>query len=685
MYHSFALFAALLISSAASLCAQTGGERFIRVVKLLREEHLDPKTQSTANNDAVVRLFMLEADPRRLLFTEKHLDSVSQAAPAFFKGDNAPEIETFLLRTRRFYSQRCRIAAENLHKITAKAPVFSRGDTLRAYYTHQSYFAPDEKALLKRYRNLLHFSVLSEASARAADKNESTATVAAREGAALQQKEKDRMLCIIQRFEKDSNACYEMLEAALCDAFARLHDPHSNFFSKQQYRQFMTGLASDAFSYGFVLGDDEEDQVRIEHLNPGGPAWKSSQVHEGDILHGLSDASGNAADLSCKDAAAIEELIQSLPGNRITLELKTAGGTLQRVTLTKGLSQVEENRVTGFILEGERNIGYIHLPAFYTGWEKQFGLGVGCANDVSKEILKLGGENIEGLILDLRFNGGGALSEAADLAGAFIDVGPVCIMEQQGNPPFVYKETTRGTVFQKPLIILVNSYSASASEIVSGVLQDHGRAIIAGSPTYGKSTGQRVIAVDETNAAAGFLKVTDSYFYSPDGDSHQQKGIVPDILIPDPYMAFASAESEAENALPNKSSDKNVYFSFPEIPYLDSLQQRSRKRLAGSGYFRQVDTLNAKIGLEKKNGISYVLSPAAFDPGNTLEELRSLLASPQKEEAPYTAAVNAYLQERLNLDPVLQEQVRIQKEELLLDMTLRETYRVMLDYITFAR
>lgn len=684
MHHSFALLSAFFISSALSLCAQTAGERFTRVVKLLRQEHLSPKVQSPENNNAVVRLFMLEADPRRLIFTEKQADSLSRIAPAFFKGDNASEIERFLLQTRSIYILRCRAAAQNLRSMAAKAPVFSAADTLRAYYTSQPYFATDDKALRERYRKLLHFSVLNEAATLAADKNENIAGITTREGASLQQKEMNRMLCVLQRYENDSNACYEMLGAALCNAFARLHDPHSCFFSQQQYRQFMTGLASDALSYGFILEDDEDDQVRIGHLNPGGPAWKSSQVHEGDILQALFDASGKPADLSCKNAADTEALIQSLPGNRITLELKTAGGTLQRVTLSKGLSQVEENRVTGFILKGERNIGYIHLPAFYTGWEKQFGLGVGCANDVSKEILKLGAENIDGLILDLRFNGGGALNEAADLAGAFIDIGPVCIMEQKGNPPVVYKETTRGTVFQKPLIILVNSYSASASEIVSAVLQDHGRAIIAGCPTYGKSTGQRVINVDPANASAGFLKVTDSYFYSPSGDSHQQKGIVPDILIPDPYMAFATAENETENALPNKSSDKNVYFSFPLIQYIDSLKERSRQRLAVNSYFLQVDSLNQNTGIEKQNGIMYILTPSRFQQAGTMEQLRILLSSPRPEDSPYTPAVNPYLQQRLNLDPVLQEQLSIQKEELMLDMTLRETYFVMLDYIIFA-
>src|SRR6185295_15214954 len=198
--------------------------------------------------------------------------------------------------------------------------------------------------------------------------------------------------------------------------------------------------------------------------------------------------------------------------------IKKADGSERSVSLWKEKREEDDddNKVKSFLLKGSKTIGFLSLPAFYEDWENEKGIN-GCANDVAKEILKLKKESIEGLILDLRYNGGGSMQEAVELAGIFVDAGPVGQYKTREAKVYTLKDVNRGTIYDGPLMVLVNGYSASASEMVAGTLQDYNRAVIVGSPTYGKATAQVVLPMDTTinpgddnknKKAASDLKVT---------------------------------------------------------------------------------------------------------------------------------------------------------------------------------
>ena len=222
------------------------------------------------------------------------------------------------------------------------------------------------------------------------------------------------------------------------------------------------------------------------------------------------------------------------------------------------MSKVEENSVRGFVIN--EKYGYIKIPSFYTGFESSNKQGL--ANDVAKELYKLKKENINGLILDLRFNGGGSVEEAINLVGMFIDRGPITILKQKDSESKTIKDYNRGSIFTKPIVVIVNSYSASASELFAAAMQDYNRAIVVGTPTFGKATGQIIIPIDDTNEALGYTKITIEKFYRVTGKSHQSTGVVPDVLFPSFYDDFEIGEQYNAHILAADS----IPFSLKHIP-----------------------------------------------------------------------------------------------------------------------
>jgi carboxyl-terminal processing protease len=242
------------------------------------------------------------------------------------------------------------------------------------------------------------------------------------------------------------------------------------------------------------------------------------------------------------------------------------------------------------VLKGAKKIGYIPLPSFYFDTGNVSG---GAAGDVAKAIIKLNKENIEGLILDLRFNGGGSIEEARELAGIFIDFGPVVMYKQADQTVSVLKDMTRGTVYNGPVIIMVNGFSASASELLAASLQDHKRAMIVGGRTYGKGTGQRIYPL--TGSSTDFAKVTLLKIYRINGKTYQHKGVIPDVTLPDVTQSLGDREADFAYALSSDSVTKKAYYTPLTMKALTPLAEKSMARVQQSQSFKSVDQMQRKL------------------------------------------------------------------------------------------
>jgi carboxyl-terminal processing protease len=390
----------------------------------------------------------------------------------------------------------------------------------------------------------------------------------------------------IQRTRLTQGGLAGFVDNAWCESVASCYDPHTEFFSPGKKEEFQGELGDKQLQFGFSLGEGK-DATEITHLKPGSPAYKSGLIHEGDEILALQWDDNEEVDVSDGSTDEVNAFISGDHGKSLTLTLKKSDGTVRRVTLQREKSDLDDgnSKVRSFILKGEHSVGFISLPAFYTDWNGEEGGNNGCADDVAKEIIKLKKENIEGLILDLRYNGGGSMLEAIALAGIFIDFGPVGMTRDKEGKIYTMKDVNRGSVYDGPLILLINGFTASASEMLAGTLQDYHRALIIGSPSFGKATAQVVLPLDtmfdeqhmeKMKTADNFIKMTVDRLFRVNGTSAQQTGVIPDIFLPD----YSETQSERERTLPfslaNVTIEANKYYHpYPPVN-LTSLQTFSK-------------------------------------------------------------------------------------------------------------
>jgi carboxyl-terminal processing protease len=380
----------------------------------------------------------------------------------------------------------------------------------------------------------------------------------------------------IQRTRQSKDGLPGFVCNAWCESVASCYDPHTEFFSPGKKDEFQGELGDKQLQFGFTLGEGK-DATEITRLKPGSPAYKSGLIHEGDQILALQWDDNEEVDVSDATTDEVNVFISGEHGKSLTLTLKKSDGTTRKVTLQREKAALDDDnsKVRSFILRGDHRVGFISLPAFYTDWNGEEGGNNGCADDVAKEIIKLKKENIEGLILDLRYNGGGSMLEAIALAGIFIDAGPVGMTRDKEGKIYTMKDVNRGSVYDGPLILLINGFTASASEMLAGTLQDYHRALIVGSPSFGKATAQVVLPLDtlfdekhmdRMKTADNFIKITVDRLFRVNGTSAQRIGVVPDIFLPD----YTETQTEREKSLPfslaNASIASNKYYRpYPPI------------------------------------------------------------------------------------------------------------------------
>jgi carboxyl-terminal processing protease len=382
-----------------------------------------------------------------------------------------------------------------------------------------------------------------------------------------------------------------------CETIASCFDPHTEFFPPEEKENFESEMGKQPFQFGFKIKADKNGGILIDNLQPGSPAFKSGKLNTGDKFLSIQWEGTAPVDVSDITIRDFDDLIRESNHKKTLFTIKKPDGSVIQVTLQKELATGDdEERVKSFILKGSNTIGYIYLPAFYEDWEANNDGLNGCANDVGREIIKLKKENISGLILDMRYNGGGSVSEAAELTGIFIDAGPVAQEKSRGSRVNTIKDMDRGTIYDGPLVILVNGYSASATELMAGALQDYNRAIIIGSPTYGKATMQVVLPMDTTITpenysqiqTGDYLKITISKLYRVTGATAQFKGVQPDIVVPDILDAYITKEADEPFAIRPTVINANKYYApYPALP-IKQLSASVQPEIDTSKYFNAV-------------------------------------------------------------------------------------------------
>lgn len=370
-------------------------------------------------------------------------------------------------------------------------------------------------------------------------------------------------------------------------------DPHTNYFAPPDKDRFDLRMSGKLEGIGARL-QKKNDYITIIEIISGGPAWRSEKVEVGDVILKVKQEDE-------KDAVSIVgmriddavKLIKGPKGTKVTLTIKNVDGTISDKVITRDVVELEETYAKSSIIDkGDRKFGLINLPQFYFDMENYKERNA--ATDVKKEILRLKEQGMEGLVLDLRDNGGGSLRTAVDIAGLFIKKGPVVQVASNGNKE-VLEDKDSEVVWDGPLVILVNELSASASEILAAAMQDYKRAIILGSKqTYGKGTVQNVIDLNQwlrknDLGDMGALKITSQKFYRVNGGSTQLEGVKSDVVMPDRYSYIDVGERDYDNPLPYDKIDAAKYDVWDGYIDYDETIQKSKKRMSQNEQLKLID------------------------------------------------------------------------------------------------
>jgi len=551
-------------------------------------------------------------------------------------------------------------------------------------------YAADAAELHERWRKIIKAQVLSRyISLREDDIGVDD------DGALLPVDEKQEKELFVQAREKvgktNHNLLKRMLEETAQDhydrylnAIARAYDPHTSYLPPMTKEDFDIQMSGSLEGIGATLREDD-GYIKVVRIIPGSAAAKQGQLGADDIILKVAEGSDDPVDITdtrIRDAVA---LIRGKKGTEVRLTVKKPDGRKLVIPIVRDVVEIAETFVkSATIVDEENNItfGYAKIPSFYRDYSGKTDRNV--TDDLRKELEKLKKDNISGLILDLRNNGGGSLSDAVSVTGLFIKTGPVVQIRSGSGKIRVMEDGNSSVEYTGPMIVLVNRFSASASEIFAGALQDYGRALIVGDEhTHGKGTVQALLDLDryvnlrgmEKYMPLGAVKVTIQKFYRISGESTQEKGVVPDIILPSRLDGLESGEKYLDNALPWDHIAPIKYDHWKKEPKnIPELQELAKEQVAQNKDFQEIvtDANNAKKRREETEQ-SLLLTDMLKERDQLRDERKRIMAHGALMHGNFAAdsiddskekdkKEEPTLEEKIAEDPYVEESVTLMKE-----------------------
>ena len=372
------------------------------------------------------------------------------------------------------------------------------------------------------------------------------------------------------------------------------YDPHTTYLAPEAKEVFDQNISGKFQGIGARLFKRNQ-QVEISEVIIGGPVWRDNLLNVGDIIIAVAQSKEEEPqEISLMKLSDATDLIKGEKGTNVYLTVKRVDGGIEQVEITRDIVELEETYAkSSFINDDSNKFGLINLPRFYVDFD-DYGER-NAASDIKKEIISLKNKGIDGLILDLRNNGGGSLKTVVDITGFFIEKGPVVQVKSIGGRKEILRDSDPSILWDGPLVIMVNEFSASASEILAAALQDYKRAVILGSKqTYGKGTVQNIVDLNNvisgnTYGDLGSLKITTDMFYRVNGGSTQLEGVKSDLIFPNRYSYVDIGEKDLDNPLKWNKIDPARYDNSSKIFNYKQAIEKSKKRISENEYFSLID------------------------------------------------------------------------------------------------
>jgi carboxyl-terminal processing protease len=535
---------------------------------MLEEIHYSPKPIDDKFSKEIFFKYLAEVDVQKNVLLQSDIDALGKYQTRIDDEILGKTEIQFVPAVTEIYKKRLQ-ETEAIYKDILSRPFdFTKDENINQDYEKIG-FPKNEEERKDAWRKRLKYLTLERYSdlldGQETNKNKPGFVARSRED--LEKDARARALKVIDRF-------YERLKLKVNDddrfnmfvqTIVQSMDPHTDYFPPVEKRYFDEQMSGRFFGIGASLRD-EEGNIKITTLITGSPAWKSGQIKVGDIITKVGQGAQEPVDLTGYLVEDAVKLIRGTKGTEVKLTLKKTDGSTKVVTLVRDeIVQDETTFARSAIINGDKGkIGYIYLPEFYADFDNP--KGNRCSVDVAREVTKLKEQKVDGIIIDLRDNGGGSLFDVVQMAGLFIDQGPVVQVKDRDGKPQILPDHDKSVLYDGPLAVMVNELSASASEIFAAAIQDYKRGVIIGSTsTYGKGTVQRNIGLDKSlgfsdaNSSLGTLKLTLQKFYRISGGSTQLRGVASDIVLPDIYEYSKIREKDNPDALPWDEIQKAEY------------------------------------------------------------------------------------------------------------------------------
>ena len=646
MKRNFIFFLGVFIISAAS-CSFTNktfessdkDKVLIELISYVLEKgHFDPKDMDDNFSENVYYDYIEALDPLKRFFLASDIKEFEAYKYKIDDQLKSSDISFFNLTYDRLI-ERMNEAREVYVKVLEKPFDFDKKETIDTKYEEIPY-ANNKKTLKEIWRKQLKFTTISGYSSRIEDEDRKVKDDPSYVKKSLADIEKESRESTKKTFE-EFFTLYEDLErkdwfSQYLNAIVEEFDPHTFYFAPEDKDRFDISMSGKFEGIGARL-QKRNDNIRVSDIISGGPAWRGQHIEVGDEI--LKVAQGNEEPVSIVGMRLDDavKLIKGPKGTEVKLTVRRVDGTVEVISIIRDVVELEESYAkSSLIKKGDRTFGIINLPKFYIDFENYKERNA--ASDVAMEVERLKSQGMEGLVLDLRDNGGGSLKTVVDMAGLFIKDGPIVQVRTTGPNKEVLKDRDSNIQWDGPLVILVNELSASASEILAAAMQDYKRAIVLGSKqTYGKGTVQNIIDLNQflqrnnEFGDVGALKLTTQKFYRINGGSTQLEGVKSDVVVPDRYSYIHIGEKDQENPLPWDKIAPANYSTWDGYIDYEATIEKSKSRMAVNDQIKLIDE-NARWIRDQQESYEYSLNYNEY-----VKQVKN-----NEEKAKYFKAISEY-------------------------------------------
>ncbi|MCF6306533.1 MAG: carboxy terminal-processing peptidase [Flavobacteriaceae bacterium] len=569
---------------------------------VLQKGHYNPKDMNDEFSKNVYDNFLEGMDPLKRYFLTSDIEDFSQYQYELDDQIKVKDLTFFNLVYTR-YNKRLEDVKKIYPEVLEIPFDYYKDEEINVDYEEVPY-TTSRKELKERWRKQLKFSTISnyydliEDNGMNVKNNDKEITSEPKEPKSLKEIEEESRESSKTSLDEYFNFVDDLERkdyfAIFLNILVEEFDPHTNYFAPTQRDRFDMQMSGKLEGIGARL-QKKNDYIKIVEVISGGPAWRGEHVEVGDqIMKVRQEDEKEAVSVVGMRLDDAVKLIKGPKGTKVTLTLKRVDGSIEDETIVRDVVELEETYAKSTLINKDgKNFGLINLPQFYFDMDNYKERNA--ASDVKKEIIRLKKEGMEGLIIDLRNNGGGSLRTAVEMAGLFIKEGPVVQVASSGSKKEVLKDRDKGIEWEGPLVILVNELSASASEILAAAMQDYKRAIIIGSKqSYGKGTVQNLLDLNQwlrknDMGDMGALKLTTQKFYRVNGGSTQLEGVKSDVVMPDRYSYIDIGERDYDNPLPYDKIDAADYDVWNGYIDYEETIKKSNARMAKSEQLKLID------------------------------------------------------------------------------------------------